>query len=150
MDVTQTAGRANRLDVDDTGVVVTLVDGRRLAARAVVDATGHPAAFGRRARSGLAHQVAYGVVARFDQPPVAPGTMCLMDLDATPFDDLLPVLRRTFAAFSAAERRMIGDRVRSLDGSHTAGPDVDADERIDIDRADRVVPALRAILGGPA
>ncbi|HSJ46568.1 MAG TPA: lycopene cyclase family protein [Euzebyales bacterium] len=87
VDVTQTAGRANRLDVDDTGVVVTLVDGRRLAARAVVDATGHPAAFGRRARSGLAHQVAYGVVARFDQPPVAPGTMCLMDLDATPFDD---------------------------------------------------------------
>lgn len=87
VDVAQTAGRASGLDVDDTGVVVTLVDGRRLAARAVVDATGHPAAFGRRARSGLAHQVAYGVVARFDQPPLVPGTMCLMDFDATPFED---------------------------------------------------------------
>lgn len=86
VDLTQTAGRASRLDVDDTGVVVTLVDGRRLAARAAVDATGHPAAFGRRARSGLAHQAAYGVVARFDRPPVAPGTMCLMDFDTTPFD----------------------------------------------------------------
>lgn len=87
MDVRQTAGRARTLDVGDTEVIVTLVDGRRLAARAVVDATGHPAAFGRRARSGLAHQVAYGVVARFDRPPVPPGTMCLMDFDATPFDD---------------------------------------------------------------
>lgn len=87
VDIAQTAGRAHSVDLEDSGVVVTLVDGRRLGARAVVDATGHPAAFGRRARSGLAHQVAYGVVARFDRPPVPPGTMCLMDFDATPFDD---------------------------------------------------------------
>jgi len=85
--VGQTAGRARRLDVAPSGVRVTLADGRRLTARAVVDATGHPAAFGHRAATGLAHQTAYGVVARFDRPPVAPGTMCLMDFDATPFDD---------------------------------------------------------------
>ena len=87
VDVGQTAGRARRLDVADAGVRVTLADGRRLAAHAVIDATGHPAAFGRRATTGLAHQTAYGIVARFDRPPLPPGTMCLMDFDATPFDD---------------------------------------------------------------
>jgi Family of unknown function (DUF5682) len=65
----------------------------------------------------------------------------------TPFDDLLPVLRRTFAAFSAAERRMIGDRVRRLDGSGTIMTPEDPAEHIDPDRARRVVPVLRAILG---
>jgi hypothetical protein len=71
-------------------------------------------------------------------------------VDATLFDDLLPVLRRTFSAFGAAERRMIGDRVRRMDGDGAIEPGADAGEHIDADRAHRVVPVLRAILGGPA
>lgn len=90
VEVAQTAGRARRLVVDDAGVRVTLADGRRLDATVVVDATGHPATFGRRPTTGLAHQTAYGIVARFDRPPLPPGTMCLMDFDATPFDDAGP------------------------------------------------------------
>jgi hypothetical protein len=67
---------------------------------------------------------------------------------AKPFDDLLPLLRRTFSAFGTPERRMIGDRVRRLDGSGNVAAEVEAGENIDPDRARRVVPVLRAILGG--
>lgn len=67
---------------------------------------------------------------------------------AEPFDDLLPLLRRTFSAFSAAERRMIGDRVtRFDDGDATARG---SGEEIDQDRARQAVPVLRAILGAPS
>jgi hypothetical protein len=67
------------------------------------------------------------------------------EVASEPFDDLLPVLRRTFAAFGVAERRMIGDRVRHLDGSRTVAAGRDDD--IDPERAQRVAPVLRAILG---
>lgn len=86
VDVTVIAGRANALAVDGADLSVSLSDGRRRTARVVIDATGHPAVFGRRPTGGLAHQTAYGIVARFDRPPLPPGTMCLMDFDATTFD----------------------------------------------------------------
>jgi Family of unknown function (DUF5682) len=66
------------------------------------------------------------------------------------FDDLLPLLRRTFSAFPSPERRMIGDKVRGLDGRGSAPPGhsaVAGDETIDIERARRAVPLLRRILG---
>ncbi len=64
------------------------------------------------------------------------------------FDDLLPLLRRTFTTFPAPERRMIGDKVRRLDGSGSV-PDSAAigDEEVDVERAKRVAPLLRRILG---
>jgi lycopene cyclase-like protein len=34
----------------------------------------------------LAYQTAYGMVATLDAPPIAPGSMCLMDFDASAFD----------------------------------------------------------------
>jgi hypothetical protein len=70
------------------------------------------------------------------------------DVATEPFDDLLPLLRRTFSAFSAAERRMIGDRVTRLDDGDTSARG--SDEEIDLDRARRAVPVLRAILGAPS
>ncbi|MDP9386346.1 MAG: DUF5682 family protein [Actinomycetota bacterium] len=70
------------------------------------------------------------------------------DVGAELFDDLLPLLRRTFSAFPAPERRMIGDRVRRLDAtaSSTPGP-APADDAVDGERARRAVPLLRRILG---
>jgi hypothetical protein len=59
------------------------------------------------------------------------------------FNDLLPLLRRTFAAFTPAERRGIGQHVRRLDG-HT---EQNTDTRINRNRADRVVPRLLELLG---
>ncbi|MEV7006460.1 DUF5682 family protein [Streptosporangium sp. NPDC051022] len=59
------------------------------------------------------------------------------------FVDVLPLLRRTFGAFAAPERRSIGSRVRSLD----AGDDRTAIEDVDDERAAAAVRTVLAILG---
>ena len=47
-------------------------------------------------------------------------------VDGSVFDDLLPLLRRTFARFAPAERRQVATRVRNLDQDHAdAVPDLD-------------------------
>ncbi|HEX6255184.1 MAG TPA: lycopene cyclase family protein [Euzebyales bacterium] len=86
-DATTTAGRARELVTAGDRLVVTTTAGERLAARAVIDATGHPRFAGRTQAAGLAYQTAFGIVARFDRPPIPHGTMCLMDLDASAFGD---------------------------------------------------------------
>ncbi|MCB8985582.1 MAG: lycopene cyclase family protein, partial [Ardenticatenaceae bacterium] len=59
---------------------VTTRDGRVLAARLVVDASGHHAVFVRRPpKTDVAMQAAYGLVGRFSRPPVRPQQMVLMD-----------------------------------------------------------------------
>jgi hypothetical protein len=84
-----------------------------------------------------------------------PGLLAVIDgwVAAVPeeqFDDLLPLIRRTFSAYSPPERRMIGQRVKHLDGSGSAtgvgAPGSGADD-VDHDRARRAVPVLRQILG---
>ncbi|MFI6511227.1 DUF5682 family protein [Streptosporangium sp. NPDC050855] len=57
------------------------------------------------------------------------------------FVDVLPLLRRTFGAFAAPERRSIGSRVRSL-GTGTADR---APEAEDFDE-ERAAPAVRTVL----
>jgi len=67
-------------------------------------------------------------------------------VDAERFDDLLPLLRRTFAEFTPSERRDIGARVRRLDRGET-GPDPDAaGPEIDHERAALVVPRILELL----
>ena len=63
------------------------------------------------------------------------------------FDDLLPLLRRTFSEFAAPERRMIGDKLKRLDGTGTVASVAALDDSVDLDRAARVAPLLRKILG---
>lgn len=64
-------------------------------ARLVVDATGHGGLFAPlRFPGGPALQTAYGIVARFRQPPIAPGSMVWMDY-RTP----APLLRQGEATF---------------------------------------------------
>lgn len=60
------------------------------------------------------------------------------------FNDLLPLLRRTFSAFPRPERRMIGE-LATQGKSQSAATATDLDEG----RAQRVVPVVRAILGLP-
>jgi hypothetical protein len=62
------------------------------------------------------------------------------------FDELLPVLRRTFAAFPAPDRRALGSHLRQLEGGGGPG---EADETLDWNRAARVLPRLRELLGTP-
>ncbi|HMG40758.1 MAG TPA: DUF5682 family protein, partial [Acidimicrobiales bacterium] len=77
----------------------------------------------------------------------------LADVPGVLFDDLLPLVRRTFSAFSAPERRLIGEKARRLDAGPDAGgtgagrPGRSDDPRLDDDRARRALPVLRQILG---
>jgi uncharacterized protein DUF5682 len=60
------------------------------------------------------------------------------------FDELLPVLRRTFATFAAPDRRALGTHLRRLEQG--GGPAAE-DEELDRERAERVLPRLRQLLG---
>jgi len=63
------------------------------------------------------------------------------------FDHLLPLLRRTFADFTATERRDIGLRVKRIDrGAGASGARAD-DTSLDHDRAALVVPRILELLG---
>ena len=66
------------------------------------------------------------------------------------FDDLTPLLRRTFSAFSGPERRLLAERVRRVGELEAAGDgpgSAPGDGGVDVERARRVVPRLRQILG---
>ena len=62
------------------------------------------------------------------------------------FPVVLPLLRRTFATFGPAERRQIGERVRTL--GHGTGPAPPGpDDDVDVARAELVVPVVARLLG---
>jgi hypothetical protein len=61
------------------------------------------------------------------------------------FDELLPVLRRTFATFAAPDRRALGTHLRRLEEG-TGAAATGADD-LDTERAARVLPRLAELLG---
>ena len=65
-------------------------------------------------------------------------------LPADTFTALLPLLRRTFATFPAAERRKMGEKVRSGPARPAA---VSAAEDFDAARAETVLPLVARLLG---
>lgn len=77
----------------------------------------------------------------------------LTTVPAEAFTDVLPLLRRTFAAYEPGVRRTLGELVRRGPGDGTAGrtasgavaPGFAAEP--DTERADAVLPALRLLLG---
>jgi hypothetical protein len=65
------------------------------------------------------------------------------------FDEVVPLLRRAFADFQPAERRMIGEAAVGL-GASGAGPGGEggpAGAEIDHEQAAAVIPLLRRLLG---
>jgi hypothetical protein len=60
------------------------------------------------------------------------------------FTAVLPLLRRTFAAFAGPERRAIGERVRHLGSGRKRPSQVDD---LDPERVAMVLPTLKLILG---
>lgn len=68
----------------------------------------------------------------------------LSGLTGDQFTEVLPLLRRTFAAFEAPERRAIGQRVRAAGSGTASGP-----HEVDEDRAARAVRTVQMILGVP-
>jgi hypothetical protein len=65
-------------------------------------------------------------------------------LEPGAFVEVLPLLRRAFAAFAPPERRAIGETLAT--GGARARPAAGGDD-IDLARARRVLPVLRAVLG---
>ncbi|HEX7380422.1 MAG TPA: DUF5682 family protein, partial [Pirellulales bacterium] len=74
----------------------------------------------------------------------------LAELSAEVFTELLPLVRRAFADFTGPERRQMGEKVKRLrSGSNAASAPLAARESVEIDhdRAARVLPVLKHILG---
>jgi hypothetical protein len=70
----------------------------------------------------------------------------LTGVEAATFEDLLPVLRRAFADFEAAERRMVADAVANLDRPRTSAL-ATAERAFDVGAAAAAVPVLVELLG---
>ncbi|TDD79354.1 DUF5682 family protein [Actinomadura rubrisoli] len=68
----------------------------------------------------------------------------ISDLPGDSFTDVLPLLRRTFGAYAAAERRSIGEQVRRLDNASTPRPTTDT---LDAARAAPAAETALTILG---
>lgn len=69
----------------------------------------------------------------------------ITELPRSAFDELLPLLRRTFATFAAGERRGMGELARR--GPRTQGTHSPAAEDLDRARAEAVLPLLSRLLG---
>lgn len=66
-------------------------------------------------------------------------------LDPTDFDDLLPLIRRTFARFEKAERRRIGELVSAGTAGRHRGGSQDSDQDLFGLDMDRAMPAVREV-----
>jgi hypothetical protein len=65
-------------------------------------------------------------------------------LDENTFDDILPLLRRTFSNFSTAERRRLGEKVKTGGG---AGIMIKAEIDFDAERAKNAIPVVMKLMG---
>jgi len=66
------------------------------------------------------------------------------------FVSVLPLLRRTFSQFTAPERRLIGERVRSLSAAPGGQGRIAPEDRLDPERVAMVLPTVRLLLGREA
>ncbi len=69
----------------------------------------------------------------------------ISELPRSTFDELLPLLRRTFSTFSTGERRGMGELARR--GPRAQGTLAPAEEDLDLARAEAVLPLLSRLLG---
>jgi hypothetical protein len=72
----------------------------------------------------------------------------VMQLPADTFTAVLPLLRRSFAQFSAPERRQMGERVRQGSRQTPLGvAPASGSGEVDRDRADAILPVIAQLLG---
>jgi Family of unknown function (DUF5682) len=72
----------------------------------------------------------------------------LAGLSSSAFQAQLPLLRRAFSDFAAAERRALAQALKTLGRAEARRPSAGAD--FDVERAARALPVLELILGGRA
>jgi hypothetical protein len=71
----------------------------------------------------------------------------LAELSDMHFIEMLPLLRRAFADFTTPERQAMGQKVKHLSAVMVASPEAEPESSLDLERARRVLPILRTILG---
>jgi hypothetical protein len=140
------AGRASRIVFDSDLITADEVARRLSAALSRGEDPGHGASWieGLLAGSGLLLVHDRGLLALID------GWVAGVSTDI--FNDVLPLLRRSFALFEQGERRLIGDAVRRLsvqagDGSLALGEQARDAGYIDQERAEAVLPLVSLLLG---
>jgi lycopene beta-cyclase len=81
--VTWLVGTAEHIHHDPAvpSTTVCTNTGAKQHSRLVIDASGHSSKFVTRPAADLAYQLAYGFTGTFSTPPIAPGSMMLMDFD---------------------------------------------------------------------
>jgi hypothetical protein len=134
------AGRAVRL-LTEAGVLAQAESARRFAAHLSI---GVPAASKAAWADGFLS--GSGLLLVHDRDLLSILDDWLAGLADQDFTEVLPLLRRTFGGFAAAERANIGQAIRQLTGgapvrSHPAEP-------VDADRAAGALRTVAAILGG--
>ena len=130
------AGRACRL-LHDAGALPEGESQRRLGL--ALSRGGEPAAGAAWLQGFLEGS---GIVLVHDEGLLAIVDRWLEDVPREAFDELLPLLRRTFADFPLGERRQIGAKVR-----HGASPGHAESEELDLDRAAPAIETVARILG---
>ena len=136
------AGRCSRLLLD-AGAMETAEAARRMSATLSV---GEEPARGAAWIEGFLSGSALILLHDRALLEVVDGWVAGVDDDT--FTDVLPLLRRTFATFSAAERRQIGEHVRRLGGGTVgAGRAASDDDDVDAVRAEVVLPGVARLLG---
>jgi hypothetical protein len=139
-------GRASRIVFDADLITADEVARRLSAALSRGEDPGHGASWieGLLAGSGLLLVHDRGLLALIDEWVARVST----DI----FNDVLPLLRRSFALFEQGERRLIGDAVRHLGvqgggGSLRLGEQARDVDHLDQQRAEAVLPLVSLLLG---
>jgi hypothetical protein len=71
----------------------------------------------------------------------------LRELSPDVFAEAVPLVRRAFSAFQGPELRAMGEKVKRFGREGPERGTTEADEEIDVQRADRVLPVLAHLLG---
>jgi hypothetical protein len=134
------AGRATRLLLDVNRIDAPDAARRTSLALSAANDPAHAAAWSEGFLKGS------GLLLLHDQSLWSVIDDWITRLPPDTFEQLLPLIRRTFSTFEPPERRQMGERVKrgqSAAPVHTAT----ADSSIDVTRAERVLPLLAQLLG---
>jgi Family of unknown function (DUF5682) len=131
-------GRATRLLADGGAMATDAVERRVSRALSVGTSPSDGAAFVEGFLGGS------GTVLVHDSDLLGLIDNWLTVLDSDAFVDVLPLLRRTFGTFEAAERRQIGERVRRGTAELDSG-----DESLDAERVAAGLHTIFELLGAP-
>jgi hypothetical protein len=132
------SGRLNRLQLD-AGLLDLDAAGRRMG---LVLTVGVPVA--RAAAWIEGFLTGDGLLLVHDERLLRLVDRWLAEVAAEQFDEVLPLLRRTFGAFADPEKRAIGERAAALGGAVPAARVADG---IDEKRAELVIPVFAQLLG---